>query len=132
VVGHSAGERMGGYDAEALADKLLARGMESEMAIRLVGCFSGTDVDQSTHRVARALALELERRGKTNIAVKGALGVLIKTRRKPKGEEEKKEPSGVYTGVTFRLQGRLVQRAARAHEQARQGPGRPIGPHPRR
>ena len=108
VVGHSDGMQLGGYDAAALANLLSARGMKSGMAVRLVGCFTGSDdVHNSIFGLARSLALILrDEKGLTDIAVKGALGQLIKTKR---SEGPEAGTSGVYTGVKHNYQNTLAK-----------------------
>jgi hypothetical protein len=94
VVGHSDGQKLGGLDAKKLAERLVARGMKSGMVVRLVACMTGVDVPGKDPSLARQLATALHTEHKrNNIAVKGTLGLLFKTRRKADG------PDGGVSGV---------------------------------
>lgn len=85
VVGHSGGRTIGGYGPDELAERLIARGMTDGMVVRLVGCYTGVSPNPAagTFELARQVLLLLsDYHGLDNVAVKGALGELTKTKRK--------------------------------------------------
>jgi hypothetical protein len=111
IVGHSSGSTIGDYNAKTLAEFLVNRGMTSGMVVRLVGCYTGTDRETEAkieESLARSLAVQLRDVHKLdNIAVKGSLGELVKTKRKI--EKARPGTTGVYTGVPHNYQNQLAK-----------------------
>ncbi len=109
VVGHSDGrEKIGDFTVEQLAELLVGRGMTDQMVVRLVACNTGVGVGDTVPMAAR-LAVELHEKYRLNdFAVKGARGVLLKTKR---SDQQGPGVSGAY-----KLEG---------HPQLRPGLARP-------